>query len=290
MRFVRFSAEGTSFTGVEREGHVLYIPDPTVPEAIARRERDPAAFERDLGTAPRFPMAKVRLLAPVARPQKILAIGLNYADHIAESGMQTPEHQVWFSKMPNCVAGPGDAIEVPAVSALTDWEAELVLVIGKTCRHVPADRAHEVVAGVTCGNDVSVRDWQWKTPQWMLGKSFDTHGPIGPCVVTLDEWNWDRGHAIACRVNGETKQQSRTDRLVFGARQQIAHLTQAMTLEPGDLIFTGTPGGVGAALKPPQWLKAGDRCEIEIEGIGVLSNPVTSEPPARQDGAWRAPL
>jgi 2-keto-4-pentenoate hydratase/2-oxohepta-3-ene-1,7-dioic acid hydratase in catechol pathway len=206
-----------------------------------------------------------------------MAIGLNYSDHIAETGVPTPEHQVWFNKQPSSIVGPGDTVEIPKVSMAIDWEAELVAVIGRHCRHVPADKAIQVIAGYTCGNDVSVRDWQWKTPQWMLGKSFDTHGPIGPCIVTPDEFDVTKPHGIRCLVNGERKQNSTVDKLVFNVFQQIAHLSQAMTLAPGDIIFTGTPGGVGAAMKPPQFLKAGDVVRVEIDGIGALENPVAAE-------------
>ena len=219
-----------------------------------------------------------KLHAPIQRPGKVLAIGLNYADHIAESGQKTPEEQVWFAKMPTCVNGPFEDIQLPKVSMLLDYEAELVVVIGKRCKHVPKDKAHQVIFGYCAGNDVTVRDWQFKTPQWVLGKSFDTHGPIGPWIVTPDEIGDPHTLGIRAFVNGEKRQDSNTKHLVFNVFDQIAHISKAMTLEPGDVIFTGTPGGVGAALKPPQFLKAGDVTRIEIDKIGAIEATVVAEP------------
>jgi ureidoglycolate lyase len=215
-------------------------------------------------------LSSVKLMAPVPDPQKVLAIGLNYADHIAESGAKTPEKQIWFPKMPTSVAGPHDPIPLPRVSEGVDYEAELVAVIGKRAKHVSREEAPSVVFGFTCGNDVTARDWQFRTPQWMLGKSFDGHAPIGPWIVTADEIGDPHALAISCAVNGETRQNSNTSNLVFDVWAQIAEVSQVMTLMPGDLIFTGTPGGVGVAMKPPLFLKAGDRVRVEIEKIGAL--------------------
>jgi ureidoglycolate lyase len=228
-------------------------------------------------TKPHFALGNVRMKAPVPRPQKILAIGLNYADHIAETGREKPARQVWFSKLPNAVNGPFDPIEIPKVSADIDYEAELVFVIAKRCRHVTKERAHEVVFGYCVGNDVSVRDWQYQSPQWILGKSFDTHAPFGPWIVTSDEVGDPHTLGIRCLVNGEVRQNSSTSHLVFNVFDQIAHLSQALTLEPGDVIFTGTPGGVGAAMKPPAWLKAGDVVRVEIDRIGALEARMVPE-------------
>ena len=228
-------------------------------------------------TAPHFKLADVHLQAPVPRPQKILAIGLNYADHIAESGLPKPERQVWFSKLPNAVNGPYDGIEIPKASSAVDYEAELVAIVGRRCRHVAKEDAASAIFGYTAGNDVSVRDWQFHTPQWILGKSFDTHAPFGPWIVTADEIGDPHALGIRCFVNGEMRQNSNTGNLVFNVYDQIALLTQAMTLEPGDVIFTGTPGGVGFAAKPPTFLKAGDVVRVEIDRIGALDARMTAE-------------
>ena len=219
----------------------------------------------------------VRLLAPIRRPGKIMAIGLNYADHIAESNLGTPEHQVWFSKASTSTNGPYDPIQVPKVSQALDYEAELVAVIGKGGRHIGEDAAAGAIFGYCCGNDATERAWQHRTPQWAVGKSFDTHAPFGPWITTSDEAPDPHGRSIRCLVNGQVRQESNTSQLVFNVWEQIAHLSQAMTLEPGDLIFTGTPGGIGAAMKPMQFLKDGDRVRIEIEGLGALDNPCANE-------------
>jgi 2-keto-4-pentenoate hydratase/2-oxohepta-3-ene-1,7-dioic acid hydratase in catechol pathway len=224
-----------------------------------------------------FALSEVHLCAPVRSPQKILAIGLNYADHIAETGAAKPDRQVWFSKLPNAVNGPHDPIEIPKASSQVDYEAELVVVIGKRCRHVAREDAAGIVFGYMAGNDVSVRDWQRHTPQWILGKSFDTHAPTGPWIVTADEIGDPHTLGIRCLVNGEVRQNSNTKNLIFSVFDQIAHLSQAMTLFPGDLIFTGTPSGVGMAMTPPSFLKAGDRVRVEIERIGALEAEMKPE-------------
>jgi 2-keto-4-pentenoate hydratase/2-oxohepta-3-ene-1,7-dioic acid hydratase in catechol pathway len=225
-----------------------------------------------------LPLDKVHLLAPIRRPGKIMAIGLNYADHIAESGLGTPEHQVWFSKASSSANGPFDAIQVPRVSQALDYEAELVAVIGKGGRHIARSEAPQAVFGYCCGNDATERAWQHRTPQWVVGKSFDTHAPFGPWITTADEIRDPHDLSIRCLVNGAVRQDSNTRHLVFDLWDQIAHLSQAMTLEPGDLIFTGTPGGIGAAMKPMQFLKDGDRVRVEIEALGALDNPCAAEP------------
>jgi ureidoglycolate lyase len=219
----------------------------------------------------------VRLLAPIRRPGKIMAIGLNYADHIAESNLGTPEHQVWFSKAPTAANGPYDPIQVPKVSQALDYEAELVAVVGRGGRHITRDAAAGAVFGYCCGNDATERAWQHRTPQWVLGKSFDSHAPFGPWITTADEVPDPHALSIRCLVNGETRQASNTRHLVFDVWDQIEHLSQAMTLEAGDLIFTGTPGGIGAAMKPMRFLKDGDRVRVEVEGLGALDNPCAVE-------------
>ena len=221
-------------------------------------------------SAPDAALSEVRLLAPVSRPGKILAIGLNYADHIKETAQQTPPHQIWFTKAVTAINSPFDPIELPIASEQVDYEAELVVIIGNRCKHVAREHAPEVVFGYCAGNDVSVRDWQLLTSQWVLGKSFDTHAPIGPWIVTPDEIGDPHALGIRCFVNGEQRQNSNTRHLIFNVFDQIAHLSSAMTLEPGDAIFTGTPGGVGLAMKPPRWLKAGDKVRVEIDRIGAI--------------------
>jgi 2-keto-4-pentenoate hydratase/2-oxohepta-3-ene-1,7-dioic acid hydratase in catechol pathway len=223
------------------------------------------------------PLNQVRLLAPISRPGKIMAIGLNYADHIAESNMGTPATQTWFSKASTSANGPYDPIGIPSYAHAVDYEAELVAVIGKGGRRIARDAAPESIFGYCCGNDATERAWQHKTSQWVIGKSFDTHGPFGPWITTADEVADPHSLSIRCLVNGEVRQDSNTRNLVFNVWEQIEHLSQAMTLEPGDLIFTGTPAGVGAAMKPMQFLKAGDQVRVEIEGLGAIDNPCAAE-------------
>jgi 2-keto-4-pentenoate hydratase/2-oxohepta-3-ene-1,7-dioic acid hydratase in catechol pathway len=225
---------------------------------IAAEAKDPLA------------LADVRLHAPVRRPGKIMAIGLNYADHIAESNMGTPEHQLWFTKAVTSINGPFDPIQIPKVSQAVDYEAELVAVIGTGGRHISKDKAASAVFGYCVGNDVTERAWQHRTPQWALGKSFDTHAPIGPWITTADEVTDPHNLGIRGLVNGELRQNSNTSNLVFNIWDQIEHLSKAMTLEAGDLIFTGTPGGVGAGFKPMKFLQPGDRSRIEIDGLGAI--------------------
>ena len=224
-----------------------------------------------------IPLDATTLLAPIPRPGKILAIGLNYADHVEESGMVPPTEQLWFAKMPTSANGPYAQIELPRVSTQLDYEAELALVIGQRCRHVPAERAHEVIFGYCVANDVSVRDWQLSTSQFTIGKSFDTHAPFGPWIVTSDAIANPHALGIRCFVNGESRQNSNTSHLIFDCYAQIAHLSKAMTLEPGDVILTGTPGGVGIGMKPARWLKAGDKVRVEIDEIGAIENVVQPE-------------
>jgi len=233
----------------------------------------------DLQTGERHALEAVTLLAP-SRPRKYLGIGLNYADHIAESGMEAPEFPVFFNKQATCVVGPGADVHMPRVSSLLDYEGEVAIVIGERCRHVPADRAHEVIAGYTIANDVSVRDWQLRTPTMTLGKSFDTHGPLGPWVVTADELGDPHSLRIRTWVNDELRQDGNSSAMIYDCFEQVAHLSEAMTLEPGDVIATGTPAGVGAVRQPfPEGLlKIGDVVRIEVEGIGTLENAVVAEP------------
>ncbi|NOQ14797.1 MAG: fumarylacetoacetate hydrolase [Methyloprofundus sp.] len=226
----------------------------------------------------RIPLSEVKLLAPVPRPGKFLGIGLNYADHIAETALEKPEYPTFFTKQSSCVIADGDAIHLPKVSAKLDYEVELAFVIGKRCRHVPLEKAHEVIAGYTLVNDVTVRDWQFRTPTWVIGKSFDTHGPMGPWIVTADEIADPHNLMLKTWVDDELRQSSNTRHMIFNIYQMIAYLSQAMTLEPGDVIATGTPSGVGVKMKPRGYMQAGQVVSIEIEKIGRLTNPVVDEP------------
>ena len=234
--------------------------------------------------APRHPLSEVQRHAPVPDPPAILAIGMNYRAHVAELGREPPEWQYWFNKQRTAIAGPGDSILIPAVSNMVDYEGELAMVIGRRCQHVPADRALEVVAGFTVINDVSVRDWQWRTPTFTMGKSFDSHAPCGPELVTGDELGDPGQLAIRTWVNDELRQDSTTADMIFGCAAMIEYLTSAFPLEPGTVIATGTPAGVGAAFDPPRWLADGDLVRIAIEGIGELGNPVARDGPVEPVG------
>jgi 2-keto-4-pentenoate hydratase/2-oxohepta-3-ene-1,7-dioic acid hydratase in catechol pathway len=222
-------------------------------------------------------------LAPPVQPRKFFAIGLNYADHVAESGLPTPENLIVFSKAVSCVNGPFAAIERPVVSDKLDYEGELGFVIGRRCRHVTAANAREVIAGYLVVNDVSVRDWQMMTPQWNLGKSFDTHGPIGPWLTTSDEVADPHALGIRTWVNGELRQESNTEHLIFDCYRQVEVLSTVCTLEPGDVVATGTPSGVAAAREGQPWLVPGDRVRIEIEGLGAIENEVVQEPASARE-------
>jgi 2-keto-4-pentenoate hydratase/2-oxohepta-3-ene-1,7-dioic acid hydratase in catechol pathway len=229
--------------------------------------------------AVRHPASAVKLLAPIPDPPKVICIGLNYRDHAAESGAAIPREPVVFCKFATAILGPDEAIRLPAVSREVDFEAELVLVVGKKGRHLNAGNALEHLAGCTIGHDVSARDWQLKKDgkQWLAGKTFDTFAPIGPLLVTMDEIGDPHNLAIRLRLNGETMQDSNTKQMIFRADDLLVYLSQVITLEPGDLIFTGTPPGVGFARKPPIFLKGGDVVDVEIDKLGVLRNPVVQE-------------
>ena len=234
-------------------------------------------IEAAIRSGPRVPIETERLTAPIPRPQKVFAIGLNYKDHIAESGMAAPEVPTVFAKFVNSVCGPSDVIQRPKVSVELDYEGEFGVVIGSRCRHVPQERALEVIGGYLVANDVSVRDWQRASPQWSMGKSFDTHCPIGPWLTLTDEIDAD-SLRLRTWVNGDLRQDSNTSNLLFSASELIAFLSQACTLEPGDVILTGTPSGVGGAMAPPVYLAPGDEVRVEIEGLGAIVNEVIDEP------------
>ena len=283
MKLATFTYQGETRIGVVREDGMvdLAAAAPDLPrDMIGLLKAGDAAMARAREAAKgakAIPLADVTLRAPVPNPGKVLAIGLNYRDHVEESGMALPEHQVWFNKQHNCINDPYAPINMPSVSHMLDYEAEMCFVIGKRCKHVPAERAHEVIAGYFVGNDVSVRDWQLRTNTWQIGKSFDTHGPIGPWLVTPDEVGDPHALAIKCWVNGELRQNSNTKHLIFNCFDEVAHLTQAFTLDVGDIIFTGTSSGVGMAMKPPAPLKVGDVVKVEVEKLGYIENRVVPE-------------
>jgi 2-keto-4-pentenoate hydratase/2-oxohepta-3-ene-1,7-dioic acid hydratase in catechol pathway len=226
----------------------------------------------------RFNLADVKLNAPIPRPGKYLGISLNYADHITETGAEQPKYPSFFTKQSTCVIGHGDSIHQPKVSDKLDYEGELAFVIGKRCRHVPVEKAHEVIAGFTIANDVSVRDWQARSATMMIGKSFDTCGPLGPWIVTADELVNPHQLSIKTWIDDELRQDGNTQQMIFNCYEMVAYLSQAMTLEPGDVITTGTPSGVGVKMTPRGYMKPGQTVKIEIEGIGILSNKVIEEP------------
>jgi 2-keto-4-pentenoate hydratase/2-oxohepta-3-ene-1,7-dioic acid hydratase in catechol pathway len=215
-------------------------------------------------------LASVKLLAPIPRPPKLICIGLNYRDHAAETKMEIPTVPTVFNKFPNVVIAPGAPIVLPKASTKPDYEAEFAFVIGTGGRHIPAARAMDHVYGYTIVNDVSARDFQMATTQWLMGKTFDTFAPMGPWLVTKDEIADPHALDISLEIAGEILQKSNT-------RELIAHLSTVVTLEPGDVVSTGTPAGVGAARKPPRWLVAGDEVIVRVAGLGELRNPVVSE-------------
>ena len=285
MQLVTYqSPTGPRVAGVRNGAYVdLNRADENVPHCIKALlaqgseglRRAAAALEIGRSMAPE----DVKLAPAIPRPEKILCVGLNYADHARESGMSPPSEPVLFNKFPTAICGDGQPIVLPRVSQEVDYEAELVLVIGRGGRHIPREKALAHVAAYCCGNDVSARDWQLRKPggQWLLGKSFDTFAPIGPVLVTADEIP-DPGHLrIRLRLNGRVMQDSNTSQFIFPVPELVAYVSQVCTLAPGDLIFTGTPPGVGFARKPPVLLRPGDLVEVEIERIGVLRNPVTAE-------------
>lgn len=271
MKLATYTREGVSRVGIVQEDCIIDAGFAGAMLDVIRQWGDlKPDFQARADAGGGVPLSKVRLEAPVRRPGKIFAIGLNYADHIAESGLPTPPHQVWFTKAQTSINGPYDPILVAREGPFVDYEVELVVVIGRGGRNISKSDAPSCVFGYCVGNDVTERAWQHRTAQWSLGKSFDTHAPIGPWIVTADEIADPHALDLRCHVNGELRQQSNTRHLVFSVWDQIAHLSQAMTLEPGDLIFTGTPGGVGAAMEPRRFLKPGDVLRSEVDGLGVI--------------------
>jgi 2-keto-4-pentenoate hydratase/2-oxohepta-3-ene-1,7-dioic acid hydratase in catechol pathway len=280
MRLVTIQT-GDSFSPAVVQGeYVVPIPVAGGPASmkalIEMGPRGLAVASQAARTGTGSALDKTQLAAPIQNPEKILCIGLNYRDHAIETKAPIPTEPVVFNKLPTTLLAPGAVVKLPKVSDEVDFEAELVVVIGKGGRDIAEKDAMDYVFGYTCGNDVSARDWQKNKPakQWLLGKSFDTFAPIGPMIVTKDEIADPGKLSISLKLNGETMQNSNTEQLIFSIPQLISYISQVATLKPGDLIFTGTPSGVGMARTPPVWLKKGDVMEVEIGGIGLLRNSV----------------
>jgi len=285
MKLASFTENGISrigvVTGEEITDLAAALPELPVEMRAFLAAGEPAlraAREAASRGSDRLPLSQVTLEAPIRSPQKFLAVGLNYQDHVEETGRDRPSFPIIFNKQSSCVIGPDRPIHRPRASTYLDYEGELAFVIGRRCRHVPRERAHEVIAGYTIVNDVSVRDWQGRAATMTLGKSWDTHGPMGPWIVTSDEIADPHALELKTWVSGELRQHSNTRHLIFDCYELTATLSTVCTLEPGDVVTTGTPSGVGIGMSPPSWLEAGDVVRIEIEGIGRLENPVISEP------------
>jgi 2-keto-4-pentenoate hydratase/2-oxohepta-3-ene-1,7-dioic acid hydratase in catechol pathway len=281
MKLCRFEESGTIRLGKIVSEAVIDLS--AVPGVGLSMQRLVAALPQLRGAlesvrGPRFALDAVRLLAPIDDPQKYLAIGMNYkahADEAAAAGIPVPKSQLWFNKQVSCINGPYEAIELPKVSEKIDYEAELAFVIGTRCKHVPVADARRVIAGYLVANDVTARDWQFRSPTYTLGKSFDTHGPIGPWITTDDEIADPHALTMRLMVNGDERQRTSTGDMIYNIYDQIAYLSTVMTLEPGDLISTGTPSGVGIASN--RFLADGDRVRVEIEHLGFIENVARAE-------------
>lgn len=284
MKLVRYHRMDGARVGVIKGDGVIDLHDAGAPWAtmmeVIQGGRD-ALDSIDTIVArvdPSVTLESLPLLAPIERPGKYLAIGMNYAKHLSEAdklGVARAQHQIWFNKQTSCLSGPFDPID-PGVTEQLDYEVELAAIIGAPAKHVSAAQAPDHIFGYVVANDVSARDWQFHSPTFTMGKSFDTHGPIGPWIVTADEIPDPHGLNLRCYVNGEKRQDSNTREMVANLWAQIAYLSTAFTLESGDLIATGTPEGVGAAMEPPSYLKPGDVVRCEIDGIGAIENRVAS--------------
>jgi 2-keto-4-pentenoate hydratase/2-oxohepta-3-ene-1,7-dioic acid hydratase in catechol pathway len=287
MRLIAFEQAGGARLGVCQEDVVidLSLAGPGLPGDLLSFVRGGAALQRVVadsvraaGAEARRPLAELRLLPPLGRPGKIICLGLNYVDHAAEGGHAKPDYPSIFLRCATSLVAHGEPILRPRCSSKLDYEAELVAVIGHTARHVKRADAHQFIAGYSCFNDASIRDYQHKTAQWTIGKNFDSTGAFGPWFVTADELPpGGAGLAIQSRLNGQVMQSANTRDMIFPVDETVALLTECLTLEPGDLIVMGTPGGVGHTRKPPIFMKTGDTIEIEIESIGVLRNQVEDE-------------
>ncbi|WP_213956146.1 MULTISPECIES: fumarylacetoacetate hydrolase family protein [unclassified Variovorax] len=288
MRLVTFNCRGHQSIGKVIGQQVIDLPasDASLPRTMRELlQAGPAAMARaravDASVGVSYPLADVRLDAPVPNPSKYLAIGMNYRKHVAEAiaaGIKVPDSQVWFNKQVSCVHGPYEPVQMPRASDKLDYEAELGVIIGRRCRHVSVEDAPSVVAGYVVCNDVSVRDWQMRSPTMMLGKSFNTHGPFGPWIVTADEVPDPHALQLRMKLNGEVRQEISTGEMIYDIWAQIAYLSTVMTLEPGDVLATGTPSGVGVGMTPPSFVKVGDVMRVEIDGIGHIESVVVAEP------------
>ena len=284
MRFIRFEdAQGVGLA-IEANGaaHGLHESDAGFPGTLAALVGKGLKALRQAGetlaSGPAVDLGKVKILPPFPTPPKIICVGLNYRDHSAESGFKQPDYPTLFTRFATSLVGEGAPVVRPKVSDKFDYEGELVAVIGEGGRHISHANALDHVIGYSIFNDVSVRDYQFKSPQWTVGKNFDGTGPFGPVFVTADELPpGGKGLRLQTRLNGQIMQDANTDDMVFDVATLIAVISEAITLESGDVIVTGTPSGVGQSRKPPVFMKAGDRVEVEIEKIGILSNPVIDE-------------
>lgn len=278
MKIATYTAHGRTRTGIVVDDQIIDSGiDGTMIDLIHNWDALKPALEAKAAAGGGVPLSAVKLEAPVQRPGKIFAIGLNYADHIAESKMEPPARQVWFTKAQTSVNAPYGDIEIAKGTATADYEVELVAIIGKGGKHVSAADAPAAIFGYCVGNDVTERTWQHAGPQWSLGKSFDTHAPMGPWIVTADEVGDPHDLGLRCYVNGEKRQDSNSRHLVFNIWQQVEHLSTGMTLEPGDCLFTGTPGGVGAAMDPRRFLNPGDVVRCEVDGLGHIEGAMVAE-------------
>ncbi len=284
MKLLRYEHSGETHLGVLTETGVAPLDGlrgsyPTMQSIAGGGQAALDAVARQVEAEPsRVPLDAVRLLAPIERPGKYLAIGMNYRKHAEEAarlGVATPTQQLWFNKQTTCVAGPHDDIE-PGVTEKLDYEVELGVVIGAAAKSVSEDEAPRHVFGYLVANDVSARDWQFHSPTFTMGKSFDTHGPIGPWIVTADEIADPHALGVRCFVNGERRQASDTSQLIHNVWRQIAYLSTAFTLESGDILATGTPEGVGVGMDPPRFLQPGDVVRCEVDGIGAIENKVAA--------------
>src|ERR1700733_1993239 len=286
MKLCQFSEGAQLRAGLVVEDDVidLSVVAPELPRDLSQLlAAGPVAMDRVRAcvnnAAGRRPLVDIKLSAPIRRPEKFFAVGLTYADHVAESSFEAPEVPTIFTKPPSSIVGPGAEVQRPLVSEQLDYEGELGFVISRRCRNVPASRAASVIGGYMVINDFSVRDWQLRTTQWTLGKGFDTHGAIGPWIETGDDLD---PHDLDLKtfVNGELRQASNTRQLVHDCSRLVELLSTVCTLEPGDIVATGTPGGVGKAMAPPQFLRAGDEVCVRIGGIGELVNYIVDQPNA----------
>lgn len=281
MRLVSFrSASGSPEPGALQNGRVIGLGEAGFADMISliAAGADGLARVREFAKGKEgVELGSVKLLAPVPRPPKLICVGLNYLEHAKESGQEIPSVPTIFNKFPHTVTAPGDPIVLPKNSNRPDYEAELAFVIGKPGRHVPEDRWQEYVFGYTILNDVSARDFQRATSQWLMGKTFDTFAPMGPHIVTADEIADPHALDIRMTIDGEVRQNSNTRELIFKIPALVAYLSSVFTLEPGDVVSTGTPSGVGFGFKPAKWLQPGQECVIEIQGIGELRNRCVAE-------------